>query len=275
MNTVKRKERAESSTEGQNPITYKRTQPHVGSSSTAVQPPLSGIAGSSMPQQPYPNLYNPQNKIVQSQPQQQLISPTMPGNATQLHQKDMDKNKRKIKRKPPRRLEVEVPIESTWDKLSKTHITIPIAQYFAENKKVAQDVKLGLTHLHRRRPRRKITATTNQKSSEPMIINTLRTNGLLDEEQYKRNQVNHVEASRNQLDTESDYDSSYDDSDHDMTSTEADTYETDDETDSQIDYPFKAEDMRLAQPCRVLIVINNQPVEAVLDTGAAVSSTLR
>ncbi|OBZ80311.1 hypothetical protein A0J61_11640, partial [Choanephora cucurbitarum] len=100
-----------------------------------------------------------------------------------------------------------------------------------------------------------------------MIINTLRTNGLLDEEQYTQNSSSYA----NTTESESEYDSTYEDSDYEVDSTESEINDTDDESESQIRYPFVAEEMRQAQPCRVLIVINDQPVEAVLDTGAAVS----
>ncbi|KAI8329996.1 hypothetical protein BD560DRAFT_429243 [Blakeslea trispora] len=184
------------------------------------------------------NQLNPNHKNIQSQSPQHNLS--NPNNGQGIVRKIPDKGKRP--RRQQRRLEVEVPIESTWAKLSRTMITLPISQYLAENRKAAQDVKLGLTHLHRRKPERKIEGVNRQgqgKGEEPMVINALRTNGLLDEEEYQRS----LSLASHTTETDSDYDSEYDDSEYDLDSTRSYILDTDDENDSQIDYPFRAEDM--------------------------------
>ncbi|KAI8049822.1 uncharacterized protein B0P05DRAFT_322096 [Gilbertella persicaria] len=100
-----------------------------------------------------------------------------------------------------------------------------------------------------------------------MIISTLRTNKLLDEQAYKNQLINNIHIT----DEDSDYDTDYDSADEENSSNNSDFYDSDEDSDSHVDYPFNADEMRYAQPCRVLIVINNQPVEAILDSGAAVS----
>ncbi|KAI8874703.1 hypothetical protein K501DRAFT_145211, partial [Backusella circina FSU 941] len=48
-------------------------------------------------------------------------------------------------------------------------------------------------------------------------------------------------------------------------------YESDNDTDTVIDYPFDIREMMKAKPVRINISIGNELVEAVVDSGAAVS----
>jgi hypothetical protein len=188
---------------------------------------------------------------------------------------------KKLKRKNPTKLAVEVDCEGTWEKLKKTPVTISMAEYLATNKKAAQEVKKGIMHLYRRKTER------NGQYGNPMVINTLRAEGLLDEREYRRNQsINNVSVSSGDSSNDDDYDLNEDGSDLDdgeSDSSEFDGYssessyendydeEQEDEQDSVIGYPYNPEAMKRAQPSKIMVAIGNELVTAILDSGAAVS----
>lgn len=181
---------------------------------------------------------------------------------------------------------VEISIERTWDKLRRTQVTMSVAEYLAMNKKTSRDVKEGLLYIHRRKPStRKIAQTYPNRSSavsNPVVINALRSGGLLDEVVYA-NSINTNNTSmgnmQNDSDSSEDEDEDSNSSSNYTSSSEITDSEYDDELDIddddddsvQANYPYNRARMRSAQPVRVFISINNQLVEAVLDSDAAVS----
>jgi hypothetical protein len=186
----------------------------------------------------------------------------------------------KGKRKSPTKLAVDVDCESTWEKLKKTPVTISMAEYLATNKKAAQDVKKGITHLYRRKIKNRVS--NGNEVGDPMVINTLRSEGLLDEQEYRRNQgINNIsvssgDSSGEEYDTSEDdsdlYDGDSDGSEYDSDSGDDDYGEEyDDEEDSIVGYPYNPEVMRAAQPSKIMVAIGNELVTAILDSGAAVS----
>ncbi|OBZ81202.1 hypothetical protein A0J61_10749, partial [Choanephora cucurbitarum] len=111
---VKRKDRSGSSRDAQAVNPGKRLNTYVGTSSTAVQPSLSQRAKIPMTPRLQQNQLNPNHTIIQSQsPQPDLSDPNYGQDTVR---KVIDKGRRP--RRQQKRLEVEVLIESTWDKLS-------------------------------------------------------------------------------------------------------------------------------------------------------------
>ncbi|KAG2228411.1 hypothetical protein INT48_007457, partial [Thamnidium elegans] len=226
-------------------------------------------------------LQPPQHNMFQ--PQEAVIQQTMP-QATQPMQVDVPpvvkkfKKKRQTKKRDPD----EIPIEKTWDKLRRTQITMSVAEYLAMNKKTSRDVKEGLLYIHRRKPSvRKIAQPrASVTNNNPVVINALRSGGLLDEQAY----ANSVNTFNTSLGNFSNSDSSEEDNGNSGSSTsytsnsessdseyDDDIEDEEDDDSVQVSYPYSRAKMKSAQPVRVFISINDQLVEAVLDSGAAVS----
>ncbi|KAG1239766.1 hypothetical protein G6F68_018313 [Rhizopus microsporus] len=64
-------------------------------------------------------------------------------------------------------------------------VTLTVAEYLKMNKIAAREVKNGLTTMHGRKPRMKPT-NKDVNMADPVVINTLRSVGLLNEEEYQR-----------------------------------------------------------------------------------------
>ncbi|KAI7898434.1 uncharacterized protein BX663DRAFT_555795 [Cokeromyces recurvatus] len=158
------------------------------------------------------------------------------------------------KRQPIKKITVEVDQENIWDKMKRTAITISLAEYLASNKKAAQDIKLGIAYLYRRR---KITTTTN----DPVVVNNLRSTGLLDEEAYKDKvqkpiyNLNTSDGSSEEIGS-SDEDETSSISESSLTTSSAFDDEQISDTDDEhtiISYPYIRDTMKKARPTRVLI----------------------
>lgn len=191
------------------------------------------------------------------------------------------RKKRQAKKREP----VEVEIEKTWDKLRRTQVTMSVAEYLALNKKTSKDVKEGLLYIHRRKPivRKTSQPRTGSRSSNPVVINALRSRGLLDEVAYAAS----VNTNATSMENFSDNSDSSDEekgesgtsSENCSSSSETSDSEYDDDLDEEkddddsvhVNYPYNRNKMKNAQPARVYVSINNQLVEAVVDSGAAVS----
>ncbi|KAG2228401.1 hypothetical protein INT48_007616, partial [Thamnidium elegans] len=180
--------------------------------------------------------------------------------------------RRKLSRRP--RKEVHVNVQDTWEKLRNTQVTMSVAEFLALNKNAAREVKEGIMYLHRRKP--------SGISTNPVMIGALRSNGLLDEEEllrrnYNRSNTHESSVKHFQSDEESNGESSEtncnsssDDSEYDNSS-ESFYEESDDGESTIINYPYDSIKMRNARPVRVFVNIHNRLVEAILDSGAAVS----
>ena len=169
------------------------------------------------------------------------------------------------KRKPPRKLEVEVEKPDVWARLRQVDSGLSLAQWLALDKQAYADVRDGLKHLHGRPSVRKSTA-------EPMVINALHAQDLSDDD-------------GGEADTESDDDGvssvgDGDDTDWDSTWSEASAREEDapfgeeqeyDSEDTEYHYPYDLQAMKKSIPLRGPVVINGQVVQAVFDSGASVS----
>lgn len=124
-----------------------------------------------------------------------------------------------------------------------------VAQYLANDKKAATDLKLGLQHLHGRKVKK--TGTR-----DPVVINTLRAAKMIDEDESSGSEFGTYDDSESEYNTNS--------------SVDDDEYENDDD-DTTIDYPCDIKQMSQSRPSRIMITINDKLCEAVLDTGAALS----
>lgn len=193
-----------------------------------------------------------------------------------------------VRKKPVRRSrkEIHINVEDTWDKLRNTQLTISVAEFLALNKNAAKEVKEGIIYIHRRKPSGKNKNNKNNKKLDtrgnPVMISTLRNNGLLDEAEFNRSNnseghtlnssVKHFKSDNDSESESSDSDSmlSSDESEYDNSSD--DIYDESDGDESTIvNYPYDSNKMRKARPVRVFVSIQNRLVEAILDSGAAVS----
>ncbi|KAG0736925.1 hypothetical protein G6F57_012407 [Rhizopus arrhizus] len=187
-------------------------------------------------------------------------------------QPNTQKNKKPRKRNPKAKIYVDVPERSTWDIMKDSTVTLTVAEYLKMNKIAAREVKNGLTTMHGRKPRMKPT-NKDVNMADPVVINTLRSVGLLNEEEYQR-QKRGKSVKINSTNISDEEQSEWSSEEEQSWSNESEAFSTDNETDdddSLIDYPYDVSKMKKAQPSRVYITINNQLVEAILDTGAAVS----
>ena len=100
-------------------------------------------------------------------------------------QPNTQKNKKPRKRKPKAKIYVDVPERSTWDIMKDSTVTLTVAEYLKMNKIAAREMKNGLTTMHGRKPRMKPT-NKDVNMADPVVINTLRSVGLLNEEEYQR-----------------------------------------------------------------------------------------
>lgn len=211
------------------------------------------------------------------------------GNFTKLPPIQLDQRmsdaKPKRKRAVKEKKKVEVKIEDTWDKLKNTPVTISVAEYMALSKKAARDVKEGIMYIHRRNSKK--AQGGNHNSNDPVVINALRANGLLDEEAYHDLKIQHTSVRTNDtsvkhfVDEEESSESGSENQEGDSEcsgsecsgseSSDEESWDSTDEEESIVDYPYDAKKMRRAKPSRIFISINNHLVEAVLDSGAAVS----
>ncbi|KAG2195269.1 hypothetical protein INT47_005044 [Mucor saturninus] len=195
----------------------------------------------------------------------------------------MGEAKPKRKRVVKEKAKVEVEIEDTWDKLKNTPVTISVAEYMALSKKAARDVKDGIMYIHRRVNRKAQRA--KHISKDPVVVNALRANGLLDEKAYDNLKIHHASIHTNdssmknfvgdeecsESGSENEGSSSGSSDEEDSESSDDDSWDSVGEEESIIDYPFNAGKMRNAKPSRIFVSINDHLVEAILDSGAAVS----
>ncbi|KAI9243164.1 hypothetical protein BY458DRAFT_495463, partial [Sporodiniella umbellata] len=172
-------------------------------------------------------------------------------------------------RKPRKRTEVEVPIERPWDKMKNTQITMSMAEYLSLNKENAKEIKDGLMYLHRRKSSRNPKASLNTLRNNGNI-NILRTNGLLDEEEYQES-IKTYNTSVHKFEENSEYSDQSLESDSEWEDSGTSDVSSTSEEESICDYSYSLDKMKQAQPLRVMISINNRLVEAILDSGAAVS----
>ncbi|KAG1302226.1 hypothetical protein G6F64_011112 [Rhizopus arrhizus] len=289
---IKRKEREDDSQTGQKERAKRKGKGKVVDTAVPIQPKVPGPNVSTQPMipqqfthqsqfqvQPQPHFNPPQQVMLPITPHQgQIILPQI-SQAPVVPQKSAKKKPRK---KPRTRLPVDVPENPTWDVLKSTPVTMNMAEYLAMNKKVAKDVKDGITFLHGRKPSKKAQGQAKAKVGEPMIINTLRVEELLDEEEYERRKHNKngdridesdTEDSSEASDSEEESDSSEESSEFESSDESDGSYfdDSEDDEDTVIDYPFNIEAMKRAKPTRVYITINGKLTEAILDSGAAVS----
>ncbi|KAI7906751.1 uncharacterized protein BX663DRAFT_483440 [Cokeromyces recurvatus] len=139
-----------------------------------------------------------------------------------------------------------------------------MAEYLSLNKNIAREVKEGIMYIHRRKS--KMLNSMN----DSIVISNLRSGNLLEEGEIYKGKV--TESSEDQDNDES----SISDSELDLESTGGSSSgvygsDTDDEADSVVDYPYDPDIMKNARPSRILIAINDKIIEAILDTGTAVS----
>ncbi|KAG2228403.1 hypothetical protein INT48_005036 [Thamnidium elegans] len=114
------------------------------------------------------------------------------------------------------------------------------------------------------------------------MISTLRNNGLLDEAEFNRSNnsgSNTLNSSVKHFDSDDESENGSSNSDTTLSSDESEYentsdnfYEESDGDESTVtNYPYDSNKMRKARPVRVFVSIQNRLVEAILDSGAAVS----
>ncbi|KAI9468516.1 MAG: hypothetical protein EXX96DRAFT_590950 [Benjaminiella poitrasii] len=190
-----------------------------------------------------------------------------------IKQNKLTNHVNKGKRQGREKVKVEIDLGDTWEKMKNTQVTLSMAEYLALNRNVARDVKEGIMYMYRRR--QKNPGRLNSMN-DPVIINNLKSANLIEEQ--KLNNVNIIEPEEEDSECEeSDYDNSTTSGTIGTSDTNSDSEfdssdgSSDDEEDSIVEYPYDHGKMKFARPSRILIAIDDQVVEAVLDSGAAVS----
>lgn len=181
-------------------------------------------------------------EVVRETPQPQTSSrppqPTPPPHHEQLPKK----------RASPRRLPVHINKRDVWSRLGQVDAGLSMAEWLAMDKRAYKDVRDGLRFLHGRVPR-----SSKERTN---LVNALAV--LNDDEEAGS--------------WESESNDDYGDADSEEvaygTDTESTGYESDDTT---YEYPYSYQTMQKSQPLKAPIVINNEIVWAVFDSGASVS----
>lgn len=155
------------------------------------------------------------------------------------------------KRRPPRRLPVQLSKKDIWSRLLSMDAGLSIADWLAMDKRAYNDIRDGLRYLHGRISRARDVTQTQDTA-------------MMD--------VNHVEPEE-----ESDWsDDSWEEGEYelfgsdigDLDAASLDGYESDD---TGAGYPYNYERMKNSRPLRAPISIHDVCIDAVFDTGASVS----
>ncbi|CAO3601483.1 unnamed protein product [Absidia cylindrospora] len=151
-----------------------------------------------------------------------------------------DKAKRKRRSKPVRRLVVPLEKKDVWDRLQQLDSGLSMADWLAMDKSAYADTRDGLRHFHikARKPK-----TDGFVTNEPMAVNTLDQNDDLTSDS--------TTTSDSWTDTSSVFSSS----------TEY----------SRMGYEYSLSNMKASSPFKARIVIGNEIILAVFDSGASVS----
>lgn len=156
------------------------------------------------------------------------------------------------KRRPPRRLPVQLSKKDIWNRLMSMDAGLSIADWLAMDKTAYHDIRDGLRYLYGRPPRAKVTRDVTMAD------------------------VNHVAHQQGQ-DSEDEWsDESWEDGEYELFGSEigdcgeesTSGYDSDG---SGADYPYNYDNMKNSRPLRATICIHDVCLEAVFDTGASVS----
>jgi hypothetical protein len=172
---------------------------------------------------------------------------------------------KKVNNKPrgkARRLPVLIKKSQVWNTLKQSPANISLAEWVAIDTTAQKDIVDGIRYLRESKHRKgKQTETTGVEIAQK--VNNVNINN--EEEEISEDSDEELSDSSN-----SDVDTSMTSN---ATSSEEDYWTDDDNSDmrSVYRYPYSLERMKNSSPLKAMISIQGKPVEAVFDSGAAVS----
>jgi hypothetical protein len=196
------------------------------------------------------------------QPVQQPNPYPQPNQILQANQNNPP-NKVNVKRRgKARRLPVQIKKSPVWNKLKESTANISLAEWLAIDPNAQKDMVDGIRYL-RENKKRKDKQVGNTEIEQGQKVNKVDIN----KEETENEESNSDSSINSNLETDSGVTSI--DSTHN--NEEEDYWSDDSDIRSVYRYPYSLERMKNSSPLKAMISIQGRPVEAVFDSGAAVS----